>query len=842
MSDNTFLSPGFMVIIAKNSGVRFPQLHNQNMRANAQRLALVDALNRGHQGDVDELIIAIAQRHNANPKSLKGFFGVLQMAGYISNSEPAKHFTGEPSNDSVAVSDDEVTIASPVGLLSQGGQYLWYDHQGTIRAKLSMPEVLAAATCARPITASAAWEQYREQDNADSLNEAQFEALLSRLTSAGLLATATPADHYEEPPYLGSVNRGKLQALVDARVKAHDEEAAKNDRDLVQVVPVNVGQGIAPSSLGMVIAYAIEFENGRLQEKYDFVPMYYTDEARIVERAKKGGIFLFSNYVWNVGTNLELSAAVKAANPAAVTIHGGPSTPKYEADAEEFFAVNPHVDITVRGEGEATFAGLLDALDLAAKHDLNTLLDVPGLSYRTANGVSRSPDRDRIADIDTIPSPILMGLFEEFGAVSAAFILETNRGCPYGCTFCDWGSATLSRVRRFDLDRVYKELEWCAQRGVEEPSFGDANFGMLERDVEITEKIAELKRTYGYPRTVNINYAKNQVRYLRKIIEILAAAGILAEGVASLQTTDVQTLKVVDRTNIKLEKYTELSTEFRRARLPLAADIMMGLPGSTPTAFATDLQRCTDRDIRARANPTQLLPNSPMNDPSYRKEHGIVARPGEFLKETSSYTREQWDEMNGLRTLYYLLECYGLLRYVARFVRREINIGEVAFYDKIRTDVLPHPEQWPVLTSTIGMLENYMGPLGSWALFVEEIHRYLVQHLNIADDSALRTTLAVQLAHMPAAGRRFPETLELEHDFAAWQSALFTAREEGHREDWQDHIPRLSEFGPATFTISDPNEICRRDVGKSKYMLDMNLRTWELESPMARPRLADMAS
>ena len=45
-------------------------------------------------------------------------------------------------------------------------------------------------------------------------------------------------------------------------------------------------------------------------------------------------------------------------------------------------------------------------------------------------------------------------------------ILETNRGCPYGCTFCDWGSATLSRIRKFDLDRVFAELEWCAQHEV----------------------------------------------------------------------------------------------------------------------------------------------------------------------------------------------------------------------------------------------------------------------------------------------------------------------------------------------------------------------------------------
>ena len=79
-------------------------------------------------------------------------------------------------------------------------------------------------------------------------------------------------------------------------------------------------------------------------------------------------------------------------------------------------------------------------------------------------------------------------------------ILETNRGCPYGCTFCDWGSATQSRIRKFDLDRVFAELEWCATHKVHQVFLADANFGIFERDVEIAEKVAELKLEHGYPR------------------------------------------------------------------------------------------------------------------------------------------------------------------------------------------------------------------------------------------------------------------------------------------------------------------------------------------------------
>src|SRR5690606_32270922 len=280
--------------------------------------------------------------------------------------------------------------------------------------------------------------------------------------------------------------------------------------------------------------------------------------------------------------------------------------------------------------------------------DLSVLADVPGLSFRDGDRVVRTAPRERIADLNTVPSPVLLGIYEGFlpaGGGPGGLNIETNRGCPYGCTFCDWGSATLSRVRKFDLDRVFAELEWCARNKVQTVGIADANFGIFERDVEIAERIAELKATYGYPKNIGNNYAKNTVKHLSKIIEIFTDAGITAEGKMSMQSFDSETLTIIRRKNIKVEKYDELAVEFRRNRLPLSVDLMLGLPGSTPETFRNDLQACIDRDVRALIQPTMLLPNSPMNEPAYREEQGIVARPGEYVQETASYTRDEWFEM-----------------------------------------------------------------------------------------------------------------------------------------------------------------------------------------------------
>jgi radical SAM superfamily enzyme YgiQ (UPF0313 family) len=151
--------------------------------------------------------------------------------------------------------------------------------------------------------------------------------------------------------------------------------------------------------------------------------------------------------------------------------------------------------VTVRGEGEETAAHALEALAEVVGQpnpDLTVLADVPGLSFRhpVTGEVVRTENRDRIADLDSVPSPFLTGLFDAYAEVPGArVVIETNRGCPYGCTFCDWGSATLSRIRQYDLDRVFAELDWCADAKAFSVGPADSNFGIFKRDVDIAERI-----------------------------------------------------------------------------------------------------------------------------------------------------------------------------------------------------------------------------------------------------------------------------------------------------------------------------------------------------------------
>jgi len=759
----------------------------------------------------------------------------------------------EPLDAPVARSDvrahDSFVLTVPVVLRLGTAGYEQLEHDAGVRARLSAVELVAASEFRRASTPSEAWARYATSAGSRRLDEPSFRTLIRRLLGSGLLRCLDPEDpvqqrilsHEEREIRHAMASERTLVTVLERRTAEHDRaerarEARTGDRR-TWVVPVHFQWQIPPLALGMIVANALQFERGRLCAHYDFRPVWLTDGTRMPPSAQRPSIYLFSHYVWSSARNLAMAERIKAAEPGSITVHGGPDVPKYEADVETYFRLHPYVDVAIHGEGEVATAELLDALAPALQGDrieLAALEGVPGISFRQGDRLVRTADRGRIVDLDSLPSPYLTGLFDGFGEAPAeSAVLESNRGCPYGCTFCDWGSATLARIRKFSLERVFDELTWCATHGIKTMGMADANFGIFERDVAIAEKVAELRREYGYPRHLGLNYAKNSLKHLRPIVKILADADIITYGLVSLQSMDSDTLATINRSNIKVEKYHELAHEFRRAGLPLFVDLMMGLPGATVDSFRSDLQRTIDREVIAKVHPTQLLVNSPMNEPGYRRQHGIEATPGSMLTSAASYSSDDYDAMGKLRRVFLLLEKFGVLRHVARYVRQETGIGEIAFYERLWRDTRAERNRWPIIAFTLEAVPMLMVPPGRWSLFLDEVRRHLVDVLGVADDDALATVFAVQHALLPARHRQFPQTLSLPHDYTAWHAAMMTAKDDGRLEDWTDVVPPLRQYPAATFTVDDPYDVCLLGIG---HTVESDIwGVWELTSPVSRP-------
>ena len=432
--------------------------------------------------------------------------------------------------------------------------------------------------------------------------------------------------------------------------------------------------------------------------------------------------------------------------------------------------------------------------------------------------------RTRLKAPDSVPSPYLTGIFDSYDGRVEAAIIESNRGCPFGCTFCDWGSATRQKVRKFELDRVEQEIDWIGRNRVRIIWIADANFGMYDRDIELSKYIVETRKKYGFPQEVVVNYTKNTTRRLLEIIKAFSSGGIISQGIISIQTTDEATLEVINRRNIRTETYDELAQVFADANLPLSTDLMTGLPGITPEAFDRDLQRYFDADVTTKAYPTQLLPNSPMADPEYMEKYKIRVDNNGFIISCFSFNEAEMAAMNVIYGFFTIADGYSALRYVLRYLQWEHEIPAVAFLHKLLDEINATPDKYPSITWAARTFMQFKFMPGGWKTFYDQVAEFACDCYGIQRDQAFDTVLLVNELAMPDDSLRYPLSRELPYDFVAW--FLDHSANKLHQGE------RLETYSPGVFEVDDPDSMSSIDMDYIQY--DSHQIFWELRSSLAR--------
>lgn len=391
---------------------------------------------------------------------------------------------------------------------------------------------------------------------------------------------------------------------------------------LVQINNSFSGQNYLPYSVGILQAYVQKYLKNPKQ--YEFLlPIYRRIPVEhATQQLRDGDIVLFSTYVWNIRLSLEIAKSVKRLNPRAIIVFGGPQVPDR---VEGFLRTNPFVDIACHNEGEKPVLSILENC-FSGNWD-----EIPSISYLKKDGaLCQTPRAQRITDLSVIPSPYLEGVFDPLMSANPheqwLVMWETNRGCPFSCTFCDWGSAVASKVYKFDMERLYRELEWCAYHKIEFVFCADANFGILPRDLDIARCAAEMKQKYGYPQALSVQNTKNATERAYQVQKLLAEAGLNKGVTLSFQSLDLTTLENIKRDNISLESYRELQRRFTRDGIETYNDMILGLPGETYDSFANGVSSAikNGQHNRIQFGNLSVLPNAEMGDPEYQKKHGMV--------------------------------------------------------------------------------------------------------------------------------------------------------------------------------------------------------------------------
>lgn len=437
----------------------------------------------------------------------------------------------------------------------------------------------------------------------------------------------------------------------------------------VALVEIHVYQRMAPLVSGYLQAHAQA--DPVIKEAFSF--RMITSSTSVLDGDEftrslidaEADVYAFSCYVWNMGILRSVIGAVRSARPRADIILGGPQVMRH---AREYLDPDDERMTVCNGEGEVTFTEYLRAL-----YEGTDMAEVDGLSFFRRRELVTTPDRARIGSLDNIPSPYLSDIFEPGLTMG---ILETNRGCPFRCGFCFWGAATNDKVYRFDEQRVRDEITWMARNGYMFLHIADANWGMLGRDIDISQHIADCSRTYSAPNLLFFSSAKNKPAAASKIAKILADAGLVGSQPVSMQTLEPASLDIIKRSNIKLSAFTTVQESLREQGIGSFVELIWPLPGETLTSFQEGIGTlCDSGTPQLMIYPHLVLHNTPI----YRDQDqlGLVTRPANsgvaearIVVQTADVSEPEFED--GMRLVYAVMSVlnarglHAVSRYLAR--------------------------------------------------------------------------------------------------------------------------------------------------------------------------------
>ncbi|MBX3125319.1 MAG: B12-binding domain-containing radical SAM protein [Polyangiaceae bacterium] len=328
-----------------------------------------------------------------------------------------------------------------------------------------------------------------------------------------------------------------------------------------------------------------------------------------------------SLYVWSMKPFWEIAARVKAWDASIPFIAGGPNARLSVFRLPHYRPMASVLDAIVQGEGEGVIRELVQA------HRDGDWKTAPGLFVSDGKNFHGTGPVER-PDLNAYPSPYHLSLAPR----GTTGYLETFRGCPINCTFCQWGAERADRV--FSVPYLVRQLEGLRDADVPHVLCCDAGLNLNPRAFR---NLLAAEAQVGFLRQVPFDGHLYPTFLTDEHLSLITQFG-RAEMKIGIQSFNAQVLRRLGRP-FDIERF-ERVLRVLREHIRIDLELMIGLPGDTPESFRETFHRAIELGDTVRVFRTLVLPDALLDraDPSMQLDFD----PETFLmRSCAGWSEEQ---------------------------------------------------------------------------------------------------------------------------------------------------------------------------------------------------------
>lgn len=309
-----------------------------------------------------------------------------------------------------------------------------------------------------------------------------------------------------------------------------------------------------------------------------------------------------SLFVWSAKCLIEVARRMKKRFPDCTIIFGGPSARPAVLDLAPYRKAIDYVDAVVTRDGEQAICDIARAIQNASAtvDHHTTLSSVVGLELPTPLGWKNTGLRPKLQNLDVIASPYQMGLMH-YGAVG---YLESFRGCPMNCTFCEWGAPDIAQGA-FSEDYLTRELEALAAHDA--PAVFNVDAG-LNLNAQAFRNLVAAEKKVGFLKKSGLWCEIYPSKITDDHLEFLSQCGPSYLGVG-LQSFNPELLKRMQRPYGR-ERFGPAIEQLSKVAYNIEVQIIFGLPTDTWDGFLETLNYALSLPVTVRVYHCLVLPDA----------------------------------------------------------------------------------------------------------------------------------------------------------------------------------------------------------------------------------------